>query len=329
MIGRVKRTQPPAEHSCAESMAVILETCLAAAEGDLEARVPLLPGTSEQVGQLRRAVNLLLDRTDAYVRESGASLQAAAEGRFYRRFLLDGTQGVFRAGAQTINSATAAMAETRAELDAEAQRRAELADRLEQRVGLVAVEMAESATRLSGAAASLGDSAHRAGTETNAAETTMQQVAGAAQEINEVVQLISAIAAQTRLLALNATIEAARAGEAGRGFAVVASEVKQLADSTAQATTRITAQVAAMGEVTQASSEAMSAVDTTVQEMVPMVDAVRTAVDGHPGGSDVYPGDLAGNHLDANTAAPTGLAALATSLRTSVGEILANLRARG
>ncbi len=62
-----------------------------------------------------------------------------------------------------------------------------------------------------------------------------QMLAGSADKIGHVVQLINSIASQTNLLALNATIEAARAGEAGRGFAVVASEVKELANQTSAA----------------------------------------------------------------------------------------------
>ena len=73
-----------------------------------------------------------------------------------------------------------------------------------------------------------------------------RQASHAAQQIGEVVKLITAIAEQTNLLALNATIEAARAGDAGRGFAVVASEVKSLASQTAKATDEISNHISGM-----------------------------------------------------------------------------------
>lgn len=53
--------------------------------------------------------------------------------------------------------------------------------------------------------------------EANRTNVTVQGLSAAAQEIGDVVELISDIASEGNLLALNATIEAARGGEAGRG----------------------------------------------------------------------------------------------------------------
>lgn len=53
------------------------------------------------------------------------------------------------------------------------------------------------------------------------------------QQIRKMVEIVTSIAAQTKLLALNAAIEAARAGDAGRGFGVVAEEIRKLSDESA------------------------------------------------------------------------------------------------
>jgi methyl-accepting chemotaxis protein len=101
----------------------------------------------------------------------------------------------------------------------------------------------------------------------------------AAQEIGDVVKLITAIAEQTNLLALNATIESARAGEAGRGFAVVASEVKSLASQTAKATDEISSHIMGMQEATQESVAAIKEIGGTIGQISAIAASIATAVE--------------------------------------------------
>ncbi|MET4803838.1 methyl-accepting chemotaxis protein [Bradyrhizobium sp. LB11.1] len=101
----------------------------------------------------------------------------------------------------------------------------------------------------------------------------------AAQEIGDVVKLITAIAEQTNLLALNATIEAARAGDAGRGFAVVASEVKSLANQTAKATESISNHIAGMQGATQESVAAIKEIGQTINQVSMIATSISNAVE--------------------------------------------------
>jgi methyl-accepting chemotaxis protein len=100
----------------------------------------------------------------------------------------------------------------------------------------------------------------------------------AAQEIGDVVKLITAIAEQTNLLALNATIEAARAGDAGRGFAVVASEVKSLASQTAKATEDISNHIVGMQNATEESVAAIKEIGATIGQISTIATSITNAV---------------------------------------------------
>ena len=110
-------------------------------------------------------------------------------------------------------------------------------------------------------------------------DSRIGKLSRAAQEIGDVVKLITAIAEQTNLLALNATIEAARAGDAGRGFAVVASEVKSLASQTAKATDEISNHISGMQGATQESVAAIKEIGDTIGKISDIASTIASAVE--------------------------------------------------
>ena len=107
---------------------------------------------------------------------------------------------------------------------------------------------------------------------------TVDNLAGAASRIGDVVALIQDIAAQTNLLALNATIEAARAGTAGAGFAVVAGEVKTLSAQTSRATSEIRDHIQTMQSVTEETVEAIRSISSTIDRINGVASAIAAGV---------------------------------------------------
>lgn len=277
------------------SLAVIASVCDRIAEGDLEVRVPILPG-GPTVMTIRTAVNRLADVVDAYVRESRAVLTAADQGRFHRRFLLRGMPGAFREGAQRIDEGRASLAAAAAAANAESDRRTQLAVRLVD----VAEQVAQAAEDLAESAAVLAQASHDAAEAALGSLPTVGALEHSAEEIQTAVRLIQSIAGKTRLLALNATIEAAHAGEAGRGFAVVAHEVRTLADDSAASSEGITLQVDATQRASADAAAAFQHINGLVSGMSEQVQRIASAAGGAGAG--------------------TGLAHLALQLRAEVEE---------
>lgn len=222
--------------------------CSRAAQGNLEARL-LHCDQSERSRTLARSVNHLLDMTDAFLREAGAALEHASEGKFFRRVLLRGMRGTFQHKSELINQAMEKMAGNSASL--------------------------HEAERLIYDSARIAQGAVQEAAEAN---SVVKQLGASSAKIDEVVKLISQIAWQTKLLAFNARIEAAHAGEAGRGFEVVAQEVKNLAQQTASATDNISREISAIGGEVARTTQAIESISKTIGQMQEISAKIEHAV---------------------------------------------------
>ncbi|GIE74770.1 chemotaxis protein [Actinoplanes philippinensis] len=230
---------------------------IADGDGDLTQRIA--DRAPDEVGQAARSFNRFADRMqDLVARVAGEAdrvARAAGELSTISATLADGASGtstqagLVTGGAEEVSAIVSTMAVSAEEMSASIAEIARSAARASQIAGN-GVEAADEAAR------------------------TMTQLGASSEEIQSILDLITAIAKQTNLLALNATIEAARAGDGGKGFAVVAGEVRNLAEQTTSATEHIAEQIGAI----RAGSAAAVAAIGRITEVVNEISATQTTI---------------------------------------------------
>ncbi|MDQ7249671.1 methyl-accepting chemotaxis protein [Dongia sedimenti] len=270
---------------------VIRDAMLRVAGGDLTAEAAF-PGRTDEIGALAGALSTFKQnavdkaRIEAEQRERHAEAEA-------RQASVDASIKAFEAEVKqaldALGQASRQMLDTSSDMSRAAERSkgqvnavagaSEEASSNVQTVAAASEELSASIGEISRQVASAADIAGRAVEETRETDRTVQSLAEIANKIGEVIGLINDIAGQTNLLALNATIEAARAGEAGKGFAVVASEVKSLANQTAKATEDISAQIAAVQNVTKEAVDAIKRIGGTIAEVSTIATSIAGAVE--------------------------------------------------
>jgi methyl-accepting chemotaxis protein len=262
------------------------------ADKDWTTEVPAKDRTDE-IGDMAAAVQVFKDngleveRLEAEQKER--ERRAEEEKRRAMLQMADDFEGAVGGVVETVSSAATEMQST-------AQSMASIAEETESQATTVAAAAEEASTSIqtvSSASEELAASIQEisrqvthaseiAGEATRQVERTNTQIDGlnsSAEQIGEVVKLITDIAAQTNLLALNATIEAARAGEAGKGFAVVANEVKTLASQTAKATEDISDRIRGVQSETQAAVKAVRSIGDVVAQVSEISQSIASAVE--------------------------------------------------
>src|SRR6185369_916334 len=101
----------PAAHSAvdyARVLASITGVCQEIGKGNFEARLTHIEG-NDALAEAQHAVNDMIDRCDAFVREASAAMDAVRHHKYFRRIMREGLHGSLDTAAELINGATAAI----------------------------------------------------------------------------------------------------------------------------------------------------------------------------------------------------------------------------
>lgn len=109
--------------------------------------------------------------------------------------------------------------------------------------------------------------------------TFSSELKNKSQEIYSIITTIKQISEETNLLALNASIEAAHAGDSGKGFAVVAKEVRNLAESSKEATNKISSILTQIISKSFAISDQTEMVKMEIDENLDLIRDMGTVFD--------------------------------------------------
>ena len=248
---------------------------------------------TDEIGALARALQVFKSNAEEMERMRRAQEETERQAAVQRRAAMITMADTFEETVQGIVEAVASAAggmhhaaSTLSGTAADASSRSLLVASASEQASANVQTVATATEELSASIAEIGHQveistriADQAVADAEGADRTMRALVTAADQIGQVVGIISGIAAQTNLLALNATIEAARAGETGKGFAVVAGEVKALANQTAKATDEIQSKVQEIQQTTGGAQKAIGSINQTISRMSEIATTIAAAIE--------------------------------------------------
>jgi methyl-accepting chemotaxis protein len=215
-------------------VAAVIQFCSSISKGDFEARL-LHVRESGDLADLQHALNDMTDRCDAFVRESGAAMEAVRQNKYYRRIRPEGLYGALVNGAEIINAAMQA---------------------IQQRVS----GFGETTSQFDGAIGGIVDTLFAASTKMGGSANVMRQGASAMRE------RATAVAAASEETSTNMSTVAAAVTELSASATEVAREVER--------STQIAHDATAKAEEAQQTIEVLSGAGERIGEVVKLINAI-------------------------------------------------------
>ena len=263
-----------------------IEVCERIDDGDFEARlVHIVEGGD--LGKMQRTINSMIDRCDAYVRESIACQEYVSQNKYFRRILPGGMKGTFLNAANVFNGATKAIADKVNDFTM-------VADDFERNMKQVVDTVASAATELQSTAKGMETTAHatsqQATTVAAAAEeasSNVQTVASAAEELSSSISEISRQVAQSTQIAGAAVAEVDSANEKVQGLAEAAQKIGEvvalitdIADQTNLLALNATIEAARAGEAGKGFAVVASEVKNLANATAKATEEISTQIGG-------------------------------------------------
>lgn len=269
------------------------QVCREAAAGNLEARI-LGYTRNDELGSMIHSINNMLDVTDAYVRESRASLEYAAKGKFFRRVLLRGLPGSFKAAAAVINAGTEEMKKGADALSDARVKRLKLADDFELAVRGIVTTVAAASTELTATAQLLAQNAAGTTDQSVAAAAASEQtsvnvsrVAAATEELTNTVSEVGRQAEDSAAFATSAVAEAERSStivhglsEASKRIGGVVKLISQIAGQTNLLALNATIEAARAGDAGKGFAVVASEVKNLAQQTASATEDIQKEIEG-------------------------------------------------
>ena len=228
--------------------------CRAVSMGDFESRIIDIRERGE-LGTLLWSINTMIDRTDAYVRESAAAMDAVRANKYYRRIREEGLLGALLTSARTINAAMAAIDNRIKAFESATESFEGSVREIVESVSTASGRMGDTATTLSAGAGETSVKAAGVAAVTDQATTNIQSIAAACCELTSSAQEVGNQVARSAELTERAVARATDAertmsamSTAGQNIAAVAGLIRDIASQTNLLALNATIEAARAGE---------------------------------------------------------------------------------